>query len=79
MVTLQPPGIATEVAQAHGVRGVLATVSPHAARLAEMAALIDAGRLTVAIDSEFPLADAAAAHARSETGRARGKVILRVA
>jgi len=79
LVTLQPPGIAPDVAEAHGVRGVLATVSPHAARLAELAALIDAGRLTVAIDSEFPLADAAAAHQRSETGRARGKVILRVA
>jgi NADPH:quinone reductase-like Zn-dependent oxidoreductase len=32
----------------------------------------------VHLDVILPLADAAAAHLRSETGRARGKIVLRV-
>ncbi len=43
-----------------------------------LADLVEKGRLTVAIDSVFPLAEAAKAHERGETGRARGKIVLQV-
>jgi NADPH:quinone reductase-like Zn-dependent oxidoreductase len=73
---MPPPDEAT--AQRHGVRAVMVSVRPDGERLAQIAALIDAGELKVVIDSEFPLAEAAAAHRRSESRRARGKIILRV-
>ncbi|GAA3909367.1 hypothetical protein GCM10023084_71980 [Streptomyces lacrimifluminis] len=45
--------------------------------LTEYARLAADGRLSVRVDRNFPLADAAKAHELSETGRARGKVLLR--
>jgi len=45
--------------------------------LAEPAGLAVAGDLVPLIDSEYSLADAAAAHARVATGRKRGTVVLR--
>jgi NADPH:quinone reductase-like Zn-dependent oxidoreductase len=51
---------------------------PNGARLREIGAMIDAGRLRVIIDSEYPLAEVAAAHAHSESRRARGKILLNV-
>jgi NADPH2:quinone reductase len=40
--------------------------------------LLDSGRIAPVVDSEFPLEDAAAAHAHMETGRHIGKIVLRV-
>ncbi|KJY39079.1 alcohol dehydrogenase [Streptomyces sp. NRRL S-495] len=51
-------------------------VRPDAAGLAELAALADAGRLTVTVASTFPLAQAASAQALSAEGRTRGKIVL---
>ncbi|MER7930614.1 NADP-dependent oxidoreductase [Streptomyces sp. NPDC096057] len=45
--------------------------------LAEYARLAADGRLRVRIDQSFPLADAAKAQGLSETGHARGKLVLR--
>lgn len=42
----------------------------------EIVALIAAGRLEVPIAGRYPLAEAAAAHAQSEGGHARGKIVL---
>ncbi|WP_327676428.1 NADP-dependent oxidoreductase [Kitasatospora sp. NBC_00458] len=53
-------------------------VRPDAAGLAELAALADAGRLTVTVASVFPLAQAASAQALSAEGRTRGKIVLLV-
>lgn len=78
MVTLQPPGIDDAVARAHGVRAGLVAVTAHGDRTAELAALLQAGTLKVVIDQTFPLAEARAAHERSESGRARGKIVLQV-
>jgi NADPH:quinone reductase-like Zn-dependent oxidoreductase len=75
-VAMPPPD--TSVADRHGVRTAMIAVTPNGDRLAQIAALIDAGELEVLIDSEFPLADAAAAHRRIEGGHARGKIILRI-
>ncbi|MER5862923.1 NADP-dependent oxidoreductase [Kitasatospora sp. NPDC002040] len=47
-------------------------------QLAELASLIDAGRLRVGIDSVFPLSAAAQAHTRAEQGHLQGKVVLEV-
>ncbi|MGB3438483.1 MAG: NADP-dependent oxidoreductase [Actinophytocola sp.] len=53
-------------------------VEPDHAGMLALVDLVENGRLTVAIDSVFPLADAAKAHERGETGRAQGKIVLRV-
>jgi NADPH:quinone reductase-like Zn-dependent oxidoreductase len=44
--------------------------------LAQAAALAEEGRFTVPVAAAFPLKDAAAAHELSETGHARGKIVL---
>jgi NADPH:quinone reductase len=41
--------------------------------------MLSAGKVAPVIDSEFPLADAAAAHARMESSAHIGKIVLRVA
>ncbi|KQV18607.1 NADPH-quinone reductase [Kitasatospora sp. Root187] len=48
-------------------------------QLAELADLLDTGRLQVGIDSVFPLSEAARAHARAERGHLQGKIVLQVA
>jgi putative PIG3 family NAD(P)H quinone oxidoreductase len=45
---------------------------------AEVWPLLAAGRIAPVMDSEFPLAEAAAAHARMEGGAHIGKIVLRV-
>jgi len=54
-------------------------VRPDAEDLATLLALIDAGHLAPALDRAYPLADAAQALRRLESGEARGKLVLRVA
>ncbi len=51
-------------------------VEPHSAQLDEIARWYDEGRLTTHLDATFPLAQAAEAHALSEKGRTRGKIVL---
>ena len=48
------------------------------AELEELARVIDEGRVRVAIDSVFPIADAVLAHKRAEQGHVQGKIVLRV-
>ncbi|GAA1572961.1 NADP-dependent oxidoreductase [Actinomadura kijaniata] len=62
----------------YGVRAEEMLVETDHASMKRVAALVEAGRLRVAIDSVFPLADAARAHERGETGRVTGKVVLTV-
>jgi NADPH:quinone reductase-like Zn-dependent oxidoreductase len=68
-----------EDAKAHGVRAAGIFVQPNAAQLAEIATLVDSGKLKPNIESVFPLAEAAKAHALGETNHVRGKIVLRVA
>ncbi|BCL74870.1 oxidoreductase [Jeongeupia sp. HS-3] len=68
-----------DTAKQHRARGVLAWVVPNGPRLAELAALIDAGIITVVIDDVYPLESAREAHEHSQTGHARGKIVLHVA
>jgi NADPH:quinone reductase-like Zn-dependent oxidoreductase len=53
-------------------------VKPSGAQLAEVAALVDAGKVRPEIEMELPLERAAEAHAHVEGGHARGKVVLLV-
>lgn len=68
-----------DTAKEHGVTPMFCFVQPNREQLAELAALFDANKLQVNIDSEFTLAQIAQAHERSETGRARGKIIVNIA
>jgi len=49
---------------------------PNGKALQEVAALVDAGKIRPVIDRRFPLAQIAAAHEYSESGQARGKIII---
>jgi NADPH:quinone reductase-like Zn-dependent oxidoreductase len=59
------------------VTGIL--VEPDRAGLESLAALVAEGRLRPHVAETFPLADAARAHERGETGRTQGKLVLTVA
>ncbi|MDK9495370.1 NADP-dependent oxidoreductase [Streptomyces katrae] len=48
----------------------------NAQRLAELAALVDSGKLRVHVRRTLPLAEAAEAHRELETGHGRGKIVL---
>ncbi|WP_281545183.1 NADP-dependent oxidoreductase [Grimontia sp. SpTr1] len=67
-----------EMAAKYGVNAQFCFVQPNRAQLEQLAELADAGKLKVSIDSEFTLGQVAEAHERSETGRARGKIIINV-
>ncbi|MFI6977576.1 NADP-dependent oxidoreductase [Embleya sp. NPDC050154] len=60
----------------YGVRAEEMLVEADHAAMRQVADLVEAGRLRAAIDSVFPLADAAKAHERGETGRVTGKIVL---
>ncbi|MFD7711727.1 NADP-dependent oxidoreductase [Streptomyces sp. NPDC059786] len=74
-----PAGVSEELARAAGAAGVRATpflVEPDGAALTEIAGLIDAGHVTVEVETAYPLERAGEAHARGEAGRTRGKLVL---
>lgn len=52
-------------------------IFPSGERLAEVAALVDAGGVRIAIDQVFALEDVAAALDASKSGRTRGKLLVR--
>ncbi|MGB7327327.1 MAG: NAD(P)-dependent alcohol dehydrogenase [Rubripirellula sp.] len=56
--------------------GKVMLAKPSADDLRELIGLYELGKLTVTIDSRFPLSEAAAAHCRVEQGVDRGKVVL---
>lgn len=61
-----------------GASGGTFMVQPSSEQLGRIAGLIDEGKVQVLIDSVFPLSEARAAHDKSQTGRARGKIVLEV-
>ncbi|WP_408607340.1 NADP-dependent oxidoreductase [Kitasatospora mediocidica] len=76
-----PAGVSTELAEAAAARGVRVTpflVEPDGPALRRIADLIDAGEVSVEVEEVFPLERAAEAHARGESLRTRGKLVLRV-
>ncbi len=74
---LGAPSIANGKA-ANALGGQYIWLRPDTAGLAELAELIDAGRLYVEVAEVFELADAAEAYRALETGHVRGKIMVRV-
>ena len=68
-----------EASKEHGVRLGMAQGQPTTELLTEIGRLIDEGRLKVEVGKVFPLENAADAHALSETGHGRGRIVLEVA
>ncbi|MFT3802340.1 MAG: NADP-dependent oxidoreductase [Burkholderiaceae bacterium] len=59
-----------------GVTVSTTQVRSSGAQLAQLADLLDAGKVRVAIDSTFALADARKAHQRAARGHVQGKIVL---
>lgn len=66
------------LAEQHQVKFERIWVQPNRQDLNAIKNLIDEGKVTVQLDSVFSLADAQQAHARSESKRAVGKIVLEV-
>jgi len=62
-----------------GIRGAAISVHPDAEDLAEIARLIDAGKIRPMVTQVLPLGDAIAAQQQAATHHTRGKVVLRIA
>src|SRR5947207_10831042 len=62
-----------------GIRGAAISVHPDAEDLAEIARLIDAGKIKPVVTQVLPLSEAIAAQQQAETHHTRGKLVLRVA
>ncbi len=73
---LQPPTAAK--LKERNLRGAVILVKPDGAELAEIAQLIEAGKVKPEVSATFPLADAAKAQELNKAGHVRGKVVLKV-
>jgi NADPH:quinone reductase-like Zn-dependent oxidoreductase len=62
-----------------GIRGASISVHPDAEDLAEIAQLIDAGKVKPIVTKVLPLSEAIAAQRQAATHHTRGKVVLRIA
>jgi NADPH:quinone reductase-like Zn-dependent oxidoreductase len=84
--TLKPGGLLVSIisppdqarAAAAGLRSAFIFIGPDAPVLAQLADLVDDGKLRPVIGAEFAVDDIAAAHALSESGHARGKIVVYV-
>lgn len=63
----------------HGAASKRVMVHADASQLQTIAELADAGQIRPIIDTVYPLADIAQAHAKGEEGHVRGKLVLEVA
>ena len=73
---VQPPS--EEKAKELGVRAELLGAQPNGAQLAEIAKIIDSGKLAPVFDRILPLSEARRAHELSQSGHTQGKIALRV-
>ena len=69
-------GPVEDLSEEYGVKRKLAVVENVTDALKGMADLVNLGRVKAQVGSEFALADVAKAHELSQTGHARGKIIL---
>jgi len=76
VTTVEPPS--DEKAKQFGISAAMINVLPSAKQLAEVNRLIDAGKLKTHVGTVLPLAEVKKAHRLSESGHARGKIILQV-
>jgi NADPH:quinone reductase-like Zn-dependent oxidoreductase len=73
---VQPPSV--EKAKALGVRAAFVAGHPSGAQLAEIANIIDSGKLAPVINRILPLSEARRAHELSQSGHTHGKIVLRI-
>src|SRR5712672_1694313 len=73
---VQPPS--EEKAEELGVRAAFVAGHPSGAQLAEIAKIIDSGKLVPVIDRILPLSEVRRAHELSQSGHTHGKIALRV-
>jgi NADPH:quinone reductase-like Zn-dependent oxidoreductase len=73
---VQPPS--EEKAKELGVRAAMLGAQPNGAQLAEIAKIIDSGKLAPVIDRILPLSEVRRAHELSQSGHTHGKIVLRV-
>ncbi len=78
LVSIVAPPSAEE-AQSHGVRSAFLSAQGGSSLLAELAALVDSGKIKPMVETVLPLSEARHAHELNETGHARGKIVLKVA
>jgi NADPH:quinone reductase-like Zn-dependent oxidoreductase len=79
LLIVVPGGVSEAVAAAAREQSKRASgiqVEPDYCGLEALAALAEEGKLSVAIDETFPLAQASEAHQRLEDGRTQGKIVL---
>lgn len=67
------------LADKYNVKTAFVLITPNGEQLSQIASFVDEEKYDVEIDSVFSLDQIAAAHTRSETGRARGKIVIQVA
>jgi NADPH:quinone reductase-like Zn-dependent oxidoreductase len=73
---VQPPS--EEKAKELGVRAAFVAGHPSGPQLAEIAKIIDSGKLAPVIDRILPLSEVRRAHELSQSGHTHGKIVLRV-
>jgi len=74
---VQPPS--EELAAKYGVRAMFYGAHPSSSDLTEIARLIDSGKVRTVVETVLPLAEARRAHELSQSGHARGKIVLKAA
>jgi NADPH:quinone reductase-like Zn-dependent oxidoreductase len=65
-------------AKEYGVRGIRLGARANGQELADIAKIIDAGKLAPVIDRILPLIEARRAHELTQSGHTHGKIVLRV-
>lgn len=75
VTTVMPPS--NDKAENYGIHASMIGVEPSGQQLREINRLIDAGKIKTYIAAVLPLAEVGKAHQLSESGRTRGKIILR--
>lgn len=70
--------ISDSLAKSHQVNYHRLWVTPDSDDLNAIAKLIDSGDVKVIIDSSYPLTDIKLAHQRSQSKRAKGKIVVRI-
>jgi NADPH:quinone reductase-like Zn-dependent oxidoreductase len=78
LVRIVRGGLDEAAGEARGVRSVLFTMQPDSGQLKEIGLLVAGGEVTVEIAKVLALAEIARAHELSESGHARGKIILSI-
>lgn len=73
---VSPPS--EELTATHAVRGTKVFAKPNAARLEEVAALIDLGLVKPIVEKVLPLEEVRFGHELSQSGHTRGKIVLQL-